>query len=91
MAMTSHNCLTLKLTLMNGMISYVGKVSVVGVGMRSQPGVAADVFDSLGSNGINIEMITTSEIKISCLIKEKDLDKATRILHERFHPREIEG
>ncbi len=64
----------------------VGKVSVVGVGMRSQPGVAADVFDALGSNGINIEMITTSEIKISCLIKEKDLENAMRCLHERFHP-----
>ena len=64
----------------------VGKVSIVGIGMRSQPGVAADVFDALGSNGINIEMITTSEIKISCLVKEKDLDKATRILHEKFHP-----
>jgi aspartate kinase len=64
----------------------VGKVSVVGVGMRSQPGVAADVFDALGSNGINIEMITTSEIKISCLVKEEDLDKAANSLHERFHP-----
>jgi len=64
----------------------VGKVSVVGVGMRSQPGVAADVFDALGSNGINIEMITTSEIKISCLVKEEDLDKAANFLHERFHP-----
>ncbi len=64
----------------------VGKVSVVGVGMRSQPGVAADVFDALGSNGINIEMITTSEIKISCLIKEEDIEDAARFLHERFHP-----
>jgi aspartate kinase len=64
----------------------VGKVSVVGVGMRTQPGVAADVFDALGSNGINIEMISTSEIKISCLIKEKDLEQAMRVLHDHFHP-----
>lgn len=64
----------------------VGKVSIVGVGMRTQPGVAADVFDSLGSNGINIEMISTSEIKISCLIKEKDLEQAMKVLHDRFHP-----
>ena len=62
----------------------VAKVSVVGIGMQSQPGVAADVFDALGSNGINIEMISTSEIKISCLIKSKDVDLAMRVIHERF-------
>ena len=63
----------------------VAKVSVVGIGMQSQPGVAADVFDALGSNGINIEMITTSEIKISCLIKTKDVEHAMRIIHDRFN------
>ncbi|MBN1917495.1 MAG: aspartate kinase [Verrucomicrobia bacterium] len=62
----------------------VAKVSVVGIGMQSQPGVAADLFDALGSNGINIEMISTSEIKISCLIKSKDVDLAMRVIHERF-------
>jgi aspartate kinase len=62
----------------------VAKVSVVGIGMQSQPGVAADVFDALGSNGINIEMISTSEIKISCLIKSKDVDLAMRVIHDRF-------
>jgi len=62
----------------------VAKVSVVGIGMQSQPGVAADVFDALGSNGINIEMISTSEIKISCLIKSKDVEHAMRVIHERF-------
>jgi aspartate kinase len=62
----------------------VAKVSVVGIGMQSQPGVAADVFDALGSSGINIEMISTSEIKISCLIKSKDAEQAMRVVHERF-------
>jgi aspartate kinase len=69
----------------------VGKVTVVGVGMRTQPGVAGDVFDALGSNGINIEMITTSEIKISCLVKEKDLERASRVLHDKFYPAEKKG
>jgi len=62
----------------------VVKISVVGIGMQSQPGVAAGVFDALGSNGINIEMISTSEIKISCLIKGKDVEHATRVIHDRF-------
>ncbi len=62
----------------------VAKISVVGIGMQSQPGVAADVFDALGSNGINIEMISTSEIKISCLISSKDADHAMRVIHDRF-------
>ena len=68
----------------------VSKVSVVGVGMHSQPGVAADVFDILGSNGINIEMITTSEIKISCLVKAKHAEKAMKIIHSRFRLAEKE-
>ena len=46
----------------------IGKVSIVGAGMRSHPGVAAKVFETLGENGINIEMISTSPIKISCVI-----------------------
>jgi aspartate kinase len=62
----------------------VSKVSVVGVGMVSQPGVAAKMFESLASENINIEMISTSEIKISCVIKEKDAHKAVKILHEVF-------
>ena len=62
----------------------VAKISVVGIGMQSQPGVAADVFDAIGSNGINIEMISTSEIKISCLIKSKDAEHAMRVIHDRF-------
>jgi aspartate kinase len=62
----------------------VGKVSVVGAGMRSHPGVAAKVFRTLGENGINIEMIATSPIKISCVIDADDIPQAVRALHEAF-------
>jgi aspartate kinase len=62
----------------------VGKVSVVGAGMRSHPGVAAKVFRTLGDNGINIEMIATSPIKISCVIDAAEIPQAVRALHEAF-------
>ena len=62
----------------------VGKVSVVGAGMRSHPGVAAKVFRTLGENGINIEMIATSPIKISCVIAADDIAQAVRALHKAF-------
>ena len=62
----------------------IAKVSVVGIGMRSHAGVAAMMFESLGRNKINIEMISTSEIKISCIVKRQDAEKAVRILHECF-------
>jgi aspartate kinase len=62
----------------------VGKVSVVGAGMRSHPGVAAKVFRTLGDNGINIEMIATSPIKISCVIDASEIPQAVRALHEAF-------
>jgi len=62
----------------------VGKVSVVGAGMRSHPGVAATVFRTLGENGINIEMIATSPIKISCVIDADDISQAVKALHEAF-------
>ncbi len=62
----------------------VGKVSVVGAGMRSHPGVAAKVFRTLGDNGINIEMIATSPIKISCVIDAAKIPEAVRALHEAF-------
>lgn len=62
----------------------VAKVSIVGAGMYSYPGVAAKMFASLAKAGINIEMISTSEIKISCVIKQKDADNAVRILHKEF-------
>jgi aspartate kinase len=62
----------------------VGKVSVVGAGMRSHPGIAAKVFETLGRNGINIEMIATSPIKISCVIDAERVPDAVRVLHEAF-------
>ena len=62
----------------------IAKVSVVGVGMRSHPGVAARVFSALAEQKINIEMISTSEIKISCVMKKKDGKKAVRAIHKKF-------
>ncbi|MBN2191140.1 MAG: aspartate kinase [Candidatus Aureabacteria bacterium] len=62
----------------------IAKVSVVGVGMKSHPGVAATMFRTLAGAGINIEMITTSEIKISCVVKRDKADKAVQVLHEAF-------
>ena len=60
------------------------KVSVVGVGMRSHPGIASKMFNTLGQEGINIKMISTSEIKISVVIEEKYLELAVRVLHKAF-------
>jgi len=62
----------------------VCKVSIVGVGMRSHPGVAAKMFKVLADEGINIQMISTSEIKISVVIDEKYLELAVRALHKAF-------
>ena len=62
----------------------MGKVSVVGAGMKSHPGVAARVFSTLGDQGINIEMISTSPIKISCVVTADAVDRAVRALHEAF-------
>src|ERR671921_5754 len=62
----------------------MGKVSVVGAGMKSHPGVAARVFSTLGDEGINIEMISTSPIKISCVIGADAVDRAVRALHTAF-------
>ena len=62
----------------------IAKVSVVGVGMRSHAGVAQKLFDTLGSNNINIQVITTSEIKISILIHESHLEEAVKLLHKAY-------
>ena len=62
----------------------IGKVSIVGAGMRSHPGVAAKVFSTLAGEGINIEMISTSPIKISCVIRADDVPQAVRSLHSAF-------
>ena len=62
----------------------IGKVSIVGAGMRSHPGVAAKVFQTLGDGGINIEMISTSPIKISCVIAADQVPAAVKALHQAF-------
>ncbi|HEV3228960.1 MAG TPA: aspartate kinase [Solirubrobacteraceae bacterium] len=62
----------------------MGKVSLIGAGMRSHPGVAAKVFSVLGSERINIEMISTSPIKISCVIPSEHVPQAVRALHAAF-------
>lgn len=63
----------------------IAKVSLVGVGMRSHAGIASQMFQTLGEEGINIHLITTSEIKISVVIDEKYLELAVRSLHSAFH------
>jgi aspartate kinase len=62
----------------------MGKVSVVGAGMKSHPGVAHRTFKALGDAGVNIEMISTSPIKISCVVREDDVATAVRELHQAF-------
>jgi aspartate kinase len=62
----------------------VAKLSVVGIGMRSHSGVAAKLFDCLGKGNINIELISTSEIKITVVIAEKDAERAAQLTHEAF-------
>jgi aspartate kinase len=62
----------------------IAKVSIVGLGMRSHAGVAYKMFNAFANEGINIEMISTSEIKISCVIQRKYAELAVRALHDAF-------
>ena len=62
----------------------VAKVAIVGAGMMSNPGVASQMFEALSGYGININMISTSEIRITVLIDEKDEARAVRAIHEKF-------
>lgn len=62
----------------------IARVSIVGVGMKSHPGAAAKMFDALAKNKINIEMISTSDISISCIIQKKFAETAVKALHEEF-------
>jgi len=64
--------------------SGVAKLSVVGIGMRSHSGVAARMFECLGRRGINIQLVSTSEIKIAVIIDEKDAERAARLIHAEF-------
>ena len=63
---------------------HIGKVSLVGAGMRSHPGVTATFCEALAAVGVNIELISTSEIRISVLCRDTELDKAVVALHEAF-------
>ena len=62
----------------------LGRVSLVGAGMRSNPGVAAKMFRTLAAEGINLQMISTSPIRISCMIAREEIPRAVRVLHSAF-------
>lgn len=62
----------------------IGRVSIVGAGMKTHPGVTATMFETLASNGINIEMISTSPILISCIIDQDKVEPAVQLLHAAF-------
>ena len=62
----------------------IAKVSVVGIGLKSHYETTAEIFDTLAENGINIDMISCSEINVSCIIHEDDVNKAVNALHKRF-------
>jgi len=62
----------------------VARVSLVGAGIKSNPAVVADMFDALASEGINLEMISTSSIRVSCVIRADDKDRAVRCIHAKF-------
>jgi aspartate kinase len=63
---------------------HVGKVSLIGAGMRSHPGVTATFCEALAEAGVNIDIISTSEIRISVLVRDVELDNAVRALHKAF-------
>ena len=60
------------------------RIGVVGAGMKSHPGVAADMFDALAEAGINIGIISTSSIRISCVVAEREVERAVQVVHDRF-------
>ena len=62
----------------------VAKVSLVGAGMKSHPGVAADMFEALAEAGINIEIISTSSIRVSCVVRAADVERAVQAVHDKF-------
>jgi aspartate kinase len=64
----------------------IAKISLIGAGMKSHPGVAADMFDALAEAGINIEIISTSSIRVSCVIRAAQVERAVQVVHERFQP-----
>jgi aspartate kinase len=62
----------------------IGRVSLVGAGMKAHPGVAAEMFDAMAASGVNIEMISTSAIRVSCVVREEQVEAAVRAIHDRF-------
>jgi aspartate kinase len=62
----------------------IAKVSLIGAGMKSDPGVAADMFEALADAGVNIEIISTSSIRISCVVRQDLVERAVAAVHERF-------
>jgi aspartate kinase len=62
----------------------IAKVSLVGAGMKSHPGVAADMFEALAAAGINIEIISTSSIRVSCVVRASDVERAVQAVHDKF-------
>ena len=62
----------------------VARVSLIGVGMKSHPGIAATMFETLANEEINIDMISTSTIRTSCIVAEDDVERAVRTLHAAF-------
>jgi len=67
---------------------HIGKVSLIGAGMKSHPGVSRTFFAALGESNVNVEIISTSEIRISVLVRDTDVDVAVRALHDAF---ELDG
>jgi len=62
----------------------VGRVSLIGAGMKTNPGVAAKMFETLAAEGVNIEMISTSSIRVSCVVRGDDVERSVRALHDAF-------
>ena len=63
----------------------IARLSLIGAGMKSHPGVAATVFEVLAGAGLNIEMISTSSIRISCVVRAEGVERGVQALHEAFH------
>jgi aspartate kinase len=83
MKMMHQHCSDMKASHVAGSDD-VAKVSIIGVGMKSHAGVAQTMFQILADAGVNIEMITTSEIKVTVVLGEADVDRAVRLLHTAF-------
>ena len=62
----------------------IGRVSLIGAGMKTHPGIAAKMFETLANEGVNIEMISTSTIRVSCVVAEEDVERGVRALHTAF-------